>query len=408
MGPVSHALSLQKRSPSVLPLVAGLLVSVTATMPPAPNKAARWTTPRIAAIRAPFRPWDGTAAANPQLPGSPLDAEDLSPDQARLSNLAVPVVAGPLAPADAFRFTGSEQDRLRARTCLAAAILYEAGDDRTGEQAVAQVVLNRLRHRLYPKTICGVVFQGSGLPTGCQFTFTCDGSLDRMRGADAWKRAFAVADEAMTGAIFRPVGTATHYHADRIVPYWRDTLVKVAVVGPHIFYRMMGAAGLRAALSGAVVPGEVIDARIALVPGVAGSLAAPAAAAASVEPESVAATPASLPTSAADVAGNGVRLSDTQAGTFVLKLDPDAYAGSYAVLAYGLCQSYPRCLVMGWRQARQLPSEMPNPRAPGSGLSFYYRQDRTAGMTQMLWDCRATPRADHAQCLPDPESAPHV
>jgi spore germination cell wall hydrolase CwlJ-like protein len=401
MGPVSYSPILQRRSPAVLLLVAGFLLSVTATMPPAPNRTARWTTPRIPAFGSPFQKWDGVTATNPQLPGSPLQAEDLTPEQARLSNLAVPLVAGTLAPAAAFRFTGSEEDRLRARACLAAAVLYEAGDDRTGEQAVAQVVLNRLRHRLYPKTICGVVFQGSALPTGCQFTFTCDGSLDRVRSPDAWQRALAVADSAMTGSIFKAVGTATHYHADRIVPYWRDTLAKVAVVGPHIFYRMSGAAGLKAALSGTIEPGEAIDPRIATVPGVP----APTPAA-----TSVVAVAATAPTPAAEDTAdrNGVKLSDAQAGLFVLKLDPDAYAGSYAVLAYGLCQSHPHCLVLGWRQAQQVPRQLPDPHAPGAGLSFYYRQDRTAKVAQMFWDCRQTPRADTAQCLPENEAAPHA
>jgi spore germination cell wall hydrolase CwlJ-like protein len=404
MGPVSHAPSLPRRSPALLLLFAGLFVSVTATMPPAPNKAARWAAPRIPAFGAPFRKWDAAGTGNPQLPGGPLEAEDLTPEQARASNLAVPLVAGPLAPAATFHFAGSEEDRLRARACLAAAVLYEAGDDRTGEQAVAQVVLNRLRHRLYPKTICGVVFQGSALPTGCQFTFTCDGSLDRMRGADAWQRALAVADAAMSGSIFKPVGTATHYHADRIVPYWRDTLAKVAVVGPHIFYRMTGAAGLNAALSGTIAPGEAIDPRIASIPGVPGSLAAPA------EPPAALAVAAPPPPSSPPAVpdSNGVRLSDAQSGLFVVKLDPDAYAGSYAVIAYGLCQSHPHCLVMGWRQAQLLPHDMPDPHAPGAGLSFYYRQDRSARTAQMLWDCRQTPRADPAQCLPETEQAPHA
>ncbi|MCZ3110870.1 cell wall hydrolase, partial [Acinetobacter baumannii] len=75
--------------------------------------------------------------------------------------------------------TGDTALQARAIDCMAAAVLYEAGDDAVGQRAVAQVVINRVRHPAFPKTICAVVFQGSDRATGCQFTFTCDGALVR-------------------------------------------------------------------------------------------------------------------------------------------------------------------------------------------------------------------------------------
>jgi hypothetical protein len=112
------------------------------------------------------------------------------------------------------------------------------------------VVLNRLRHPAYPKTVCGVVYQGASLPTGCQFTFTCDGALRWRPEADLFARAEDVARKALTGYVAKDVGSATHYHAAYVAPYWAPTLVKMTQVGQHIFYRWTGAWGEPAAFTG--------------------------------------------------------------------------------------------------------------------------------------------------------------
>lgn len=126
----------------------------------------------------------------------------------------------------------------RSLECLTAAVYYEAASESIdGQRAVAQVVLNRVRHPAYPHTVCGVVFQGSERRTGCQFTFTCDGSLRRTPSSIGWARAQGVAGAALGGYVFAPVGWSTHYHTDWVVPYWASTLMKTAVVGAHIFYR---------------------------------------------------------------------------------------------------------------------------------------------------------------------------
>ncbi|MGH6659796.1 MAG: cell wall hydrolase, partial [Sphingomicrobium sp.] len=79
--------------------------------------------------------------------------------------------------------------------------------------------------------------------TGCQFSFTCDGSLYRRPDAAGWRRAKAVAEAALAGRVYAPVGLATHYHANYVVPYWASTLAKNAVVGAHIFYHWNGGWG---------------------------------------------------------------------------------------------------------------------------------------------------------------------
>ncbi len=147
----------------------------------------------------------------------------------------------PIRPMRPFVLQTDASDRERAVHCMAQAIYYEAArEPLKGQQAVAQVVLNRVRHPAYPKSICGVVFQGAARPTGCQFTFTCDGSLRWAPDAAIFRRVEDVARKALDGYVDRAVGSATHYHAAYVSPYWAPTLVKMTQVGQHIFYRWTG------------------------------------------------------------------------------------------------------------------------------------------------------------------------
>jgi spore germination cell wall hydrolase CwlJ-like protein len=185
----------------------------------------------------------GRAEAAPPAP-PPMIVRPLAPDQALKVNAEIPVASGPNPIAAPFVFNGSAAARTQALNCLASAVYYEAGNqDENGERAVAQVVLNRVRHPAFPATVCGVVYEGSTRPTGCQFTFTCDGSLSRQPDADGWRRATRIAQQALAGAVYAPVGWATHYHADYVVPYWASTMAKNAVVGAHLFYRWAGGWG---------------------------------------------------------------------------------------------------------------------------------------------------------------------
>ena len=130
-----------------------------------------------------------------------------------------------------------------AEKCLAQAIYYEAAlEPELGQRAVAQVVLNRVRHPAYPNSVCGVVYEGSNRRV-CQFSFTCDGSLLRAPARKHWNRAMRLAGEALSGSQVAEVGTATHYHADYVVPRWAYTLGKITQLGRHIFYRFPGNAG---------------------------------------------------------------------------------------------------------------------------------------------------------------------
>ncbi|MCU6453613.1 cell wall hydrolase [Sphingomonas sp. A2-49] len=165
-------------------------------------------------------------------------------------------------PAAAPPFVAQAQtdiDAARATDCLTAAVYYEARSEATeGQRAVAQVVLNRVRDRAFPHSVCGVVYQGSNRRTGCQFSFTCDGSMLRRRDPYAWARARSVAEAALAGEVYAPVGGATFYHTSAILPWWASSLTRIGSVGAHIFYRwrgaMDGALSFRAAYAG-VEPG---------------------------------------------------------------------------------------------------------------------------------------------------------
>lgn len=131
----------------------------------------------------------------------------------------------------------------RELDCLTSALYYEArGEGQAGMEAVAQVIVNRARHPDFPKSLCGVIYQGAGRGRGCQFSFACDGSMRRRTEGALWDRAREVAERAMEGRVSQAVGNSTFFHATRISPSWRG-LTRVATVGRHVFYRHSGARG---------------------------------------------------------------------------------------------------------------------------------------------------------------------
>jgi len=172
----------------------------------------------------------------------PTGGAAVTSDEAVRINASIPLSTLPVRAAAPFRLPAGA-DRDRAAGCLTQAIYYEAGfEPREGQEAVAQVILNRVRHPAFPKTVCGVVFEGAGA-AGCQFTFACDGALARTPAAAAWARARAVAMAALDGHVQSRIGESTHYHADYVAPYWGRQLAKVVKIGAHIFYRWPGAWG---------------------------------------------------------------------------------------------------------------------------------------------------------------------
>ena len=183
--------------------------------------------------------------ARPLAKPLPNQIRNLAPETALEVNAQIPIADGPNPAAKPFALArASAETRARALECLTSAIYYEAAQEPTdGQRAVAQVVLNRVKHPAFPNSVCSVVYEGSTRATGCQFTFTCDGSMRFAPIASLWNRARKVAEDALNGSVFAPAGYATHYHANYVVPYWASSLVKTSVQGAHIFYRWSGGWG---------------------------------------------------------------------------------------------------------------------------------------------------------------------
>lgn len=313
----------------------------------------------------------------------PVQLQDVSPEDARAFNASVPLVAGGIDPARPYHMLGGPEDVARARDCLAAAVIYEAGDDAVGEQAVAQVVLNRLHHPAFPKSVCGVVFQGSERSTGCQFTFTCDGSMARRQpGEAAWKRAREVASAALDGFVYKPVGLATHYHTDYVVPYWQSSLDKIAQVKTHLFFRWTGVWGTPAAFRRTPLTAEPPVAQLALLSD-AHRLGADFG-----EDGVIAATP---------FFGRTAMPLPGDANTFITALNP-AQASSFAAMAQSACGDREKCKFMGWTDTEQMPFTAGMSPVQMAAMSFSYLRDRTSNLERTLWNCTEFKRPAN-QCM---------
>lgn len=127
----------------------------------------------------------------------------------------------------------------RERWCLSTGIYFEArGESYRGQVGVAQVIMNRVDHRLYPDTICGVVFQNQSWRNRCQFSFACDGIPERINDATSWARAEEITGKVLNETIYlSEVSNATHYHANYVYPHWAPRMKRLTRIGAHIFYR---------------------------------------------------------------------------------------------------------------------------------------------------------------------------
>lgn len=332
----------------------------------------------------------------------------LPPADARARNTAVAFWPGPLDAARPFAFQGSEVDRARALDCLATAVLYEAGDDTVGEAAVAQVVLNRVRHPAFPATVCGVVYQGAERATGCQFTFTCDGSLRRQMPDAAWRRAREVARRALAGGVDRTVGLATHYHTDWVYPYWSPELRKLARVGSHLFFGWPGSWGAAGAFRHEYRGNE---GRIG--PPIADSTGVSEPSSGEPGPPRILGLPqppAQLPAGMGNVPlyGNRVRLVHPDGRAFGLLAPPGAAASSLVNAALALCREPGFCEVSAWANEDDVPGEFPIPAGARGTMVFEYRRSDAAGKGSVRFDCARFPGKNPQACLPDRQDAPEI
>ena len=313
---------------------------------------------------------------------------DLAPKDARAFNATVPFSTAPNPAARPFILSGTPDSQARAIDCLAAAAIYEAGDDATGQKAVVQVVLNRVRHPAFPNSVCGVVFQGAERRTGCQFTFTCDGAMLRAVVPAAWERARAVARAALNGTVDRRVGHATHYHTDWVVPYWSSSLDKIVEVHTHLFFRWTGWWGTPPAFSSRYTGDEPTIPQLARL-----SEAHRAAT------EAAGLLPAELdPALLADtaVAGGG---QEQDTNTFLLALDPKLAPELYRLVANKACRDRPYCKVLGWTNPSATPAALPITPVQQRAMSYSYLRDRSYGFEKSLWNCEEFKDFEPAQCM---------
>jgi hypothetical protein len=320
----------------------------------------------------------------------PTTFRAMPPFEARAFNAAVPFSTAPNPPARPFRFVGAPEDRLRALDCLTAAVLYEAGDDPVGQPAVALVVLNRVRHPAFPKTVCGVVFQGSKRRAGCQFTFTCDGALKRSYSEPLWQRARLIADAALSGSVYASVGQATHYHTDWVVPYWSSSLDKIVAVKTHLFFRWSGWWGTPPAFRFNATGQEPRIAQLALRfpehSAAGGDLAALSAPDRATE----------LP-----LGGTSVPFKPTleNPNVFFVQLLP-ADVSNLPEIAAQACGDRPVCRFTGWTDSTKVPTDNSLKLTPQqeNAISFRYIRERSVKYERAFWNCDEFKRPD-AQCI---------
>ncbi len=336
-----------------------------------------------------------------RLPGSP-DAVPSAPlalpsgsFDPRALNAAIPFIPGKIDPAPPYRFAGGVTDRANARDCLALAAMAEAGASDPGQRAVMQVVLNRARHPAFANSVCGVVFEGAERATGCQFTFTCDGSLSRRYAPASWDAARQRADQALSGYVYRPVGNATHYHTDWVFPWWSPRLQKLAQVETHLFLRWPGYWGsVTSWRKGRTGPEPSFAALLArFAKGAQGEVQL-----AEQSPLGEVLMPP-LPADTPKVSGGAVIMRLPSGKANFVTVIPSAGADSALAMARKLCPEAGTCRVMGWSDRSLIPASLPLPPASRAGLQFSYSRD-PAGAEIALYNCETYLGQAREKCIP--------
>lgn len=310
------------------------------------------------------------------------------------TDTATPATKANYEIARPFIFQRAGTDRDRALDCLATAAWYEAGNDAAGQRAVIQVVLNRVRHPSFPKSVCAVVFQGSERKTGCQFSFTCDGSLSRRFPSPAqWTRARVLGENALNGATDTTVRQSTHFHANYVAPWWSSQLERISKVGAHIFYRWPGARGKLARQDQPTASEDGLPPR----PG------SPAAAQIAID-DTLYADSGFLPVRsqppASGAAGAVTAPPSPLSTSMFMTVDEHSPGGRWALSAMSQCVGKASCQVVAYGQAEQTDRNSSLSAALRERPLFLFIRDKASGMDVALWDCGRMPRKNASQCLP--------
>ena len=167
------------------------------------------------------------------------------------------IVAGLLFFSPAFAAT--PEDKSDPVKCLALNMYHEArGQGSAGLLGVSSVVLNRVKDKRFPNTICEVIYQGPTRESWktrqtpdpsdavfypvrdrCQFSWYCDGRSDEPKEKKVYQRLLTIARSIVYNNIsfIDITDGATHYHADYVRPAWAEVKTRTTRIGNHIFYR---------------------------------------------------------------------------------------------------------------------------------------------------------------------------
>ena len=145
-----------------------------------------------------------------------------------MSPIGLPVVGETKNPTDT-----------KSVECLALNMYYEARNQGSaGLLAVSAVVLNRVKDRRFPNTICEVVHQGGERKNKCQFSWYCDGKHDIPTDSETWLASHILAYRLLNYDDMDVTEGSLWYHANYIdKPYWSAELTPTVVINNHIFYR---------------------------------------------------------------------------------------------------------------------------------------------------------------------------
>ena len=366
------------------------------------HSAAQANASMVLAARQPAAAANGEADAarlTTLLPEIDADGAILdSREEALSANAAVafhPRRAETMAP---FHFAGSRLAQERATDCLAAAAWYEAGNDPAGQRAVVQVVLNRLRHPAFQRSVCGVVFEGAERRTGCQFTFTCDGAMRRSPGASQWSAARKIAEAALQGAVYGKVGTATHYHTDWVYPAWSPKLDKIAREGTHLFFRWPDGWGRPRAFTSLSTGVEPAIARMKFLSRAHSVDSETAFAQGLGNEEGNFASAGELATTGALPAA-AIVATHPEGDAFIVAFSAGYPPGDFPSYARGLCGQRKLCRVMAWVADDSAPAGFPVPRPALDKMLYSYMRDRSFDFERSLFDCGRIQREVRADCM---------
>jgi Cell Wall Hydrolase len=336
-----------------------------------------------------------TGSIGPLPPVEPLILKAVNKDVAKRTNDATPMTRSAVPAAPAFLFKGSSSDFERAADCLSATIFYEAGNEpATGQMAVAQVVLNRVRHPAYPKTVCGVVFQGHERRTGCQFSYTCDGAMSRRPSAQTWTRTRGIAQAMLKGLVYSPVGLATHYHTDWVLPVWSARLEKVRVEGTHLFFRYSGYWGTPAAYKGRISGTEPAYAKLSGLSVAHSGADRLDEALALTEIDLIPAEDAPM-----DNISTALAEDDPSKDTFIIYVDPLLEPAALTSMAQNACGGRKKCKVLAWADHALMPRGLPIDAQERSAIAFSYIQQPGKAGNKSRWNCALFPRDNASECL---------